>query len=583
MEITANGENQELTCQPSRIDTFSKENIDECKRYVLSIQRRLDKAVANGDKAKIKWYSHILSKKSRAVKVLAVHRVCQENQGKHTAGVDGIAIPKEKQKADIMMHKLLNEIDITKKPNAIRRAYIPKPNGDTRPLGIPTIADRIIQDTIRQSIEPICEFHFANCSYGFRPKRSCQDAMSDLFNKLSTPKAMNWIIEGDIKGCFNNIKHEYIISTLRKWNIGIGTRKIINRMLKAGIMENEVITSNEMGTPQGGIISPMLANVALTTIDNFLEHQYFKQRYSIVRYADDFVITAKTKEEALVTKRIIRDTLKRRIGLDLSEEKTHITEISTGFDFLGFNFRKYGETLWIKPSKTNIQLLKSKVSDTIKGANSALEIVAKLNPVLMGWGNYYRHVVSTETFKHIDNFIWYKLMQWIKYRHPKQGTKYRRRKYFAKEGVRDWQFKDIETDKKLMFLNSIPIKRFIKIRRDKRVYDANAIEYWQQREYINAKNSITAEKTMMALFTKQRGKCEHCGQVITDKDVKNRKIHKHHMKPRSEGGDWKLRNLRLLHADCHNQLHSLYSRKEMADLINKGIDYLRLMKSKPSP
>ena len=209
MESTANGENQELTCLPSRIDVFSRENLDECKRYVLSIQRRLDKAVANGDKAKIKWYTHILSKKSLAVKILAVHRVCRENQGRHTAGVDGIAIPKEKQKAEVMMHNLLKEIDITKKPDAIRRVYIPKPNGDTRPLGIPTIADRIIQDIIRQSIEPICEFHFTSCSYGFRPKRSCQDAMSDLFNKLGKEKSMNWVIEGDIKGCFNNIKHEY--------------------------------------------------------------------------------------------------------------------------------------------------------------------------------------------------------------------------------------------------------------------------------------------------------------------------------------------------------------------------------------
>ena len=481
-----------------------------------------------------------------------------------------------------MMHNLLKKIDITKKPDVIRRAHIPKPNGDTRPLGIPTIADRIIQDIIRQSIEPTCEFHFANCSYGFRPKRSCQDAMSDLFNKLGKSYSHSWIIEGDIKGCFNNIKHEYIISTLRKWNIGIGTRKIINRMLKAGIMENEVITSNEIGTPQGGIISPMLANVALTTIDSFLEHINPKGRYSIVRYADDFVITARTKEEAQVTKRIIRDILKNRIGLELSEEKTRITNISTGFDFLGFNFRKYNGTLWIKPSKTNLQLLKEKASKIIKDANTALELISKLNPVFIGWGNYYRHVVSKKTFHSIDSFIWYQLMRWIRHKHPNEGIKRRIRKYFVKEYGRDWQFKDIETGKKLMFLHSIPIKRFIKIRNDKRVYDANTIEYWRQREYINAKNSIVTEKTTMILFNKQKGKCEFCRQAITDDDVKNSKIHKHHMKPRSEGGDWKLSNLRLLHTDCHQSLHNLCSREQMAGFINKGIDYLRLLKPQPS-
>ena len=579
METTAIGENQELTCLPSRIDVFSKQNIDDCKRYVLSIQRRLDKAVANDDKPRIKWYSHILMKKSRAVKVLAVHRVCQANQGRHTAGVDGIAIPKDKKQATTMMKNLLGEIDITKKPESIRRVYIPKPNGDTRPLGIPTIADRINQDIIRQSIEPICEFHFLSCSYGFRPKRSCQDAMSDLFMKLSMKRSKSWVIEGDIKGCFTNLSHDHIISTLKEWNIGEGTRKNIKRMLKAGILENERIIPNEVGTPQGGIISPMLANVALTTLDNVMEYPQIKGRYSIVRYADDFVITAKTKEEAETTKSTIKEILKGYCGLELSDEKTRITDISTGFDFLGYNFRKYNEILWIKPSKTNIQLLKDKVSDTIKHSTSALEIIAKLNPILTGWGNYYRHVVAKETYKHIDRIVWLQLRQWIKNKHPNMNIKYRLRKYFVKSKVRDWQFQDTQTDTKLMFINNIPIKRFIKVRKDKRVYDANAIEYWRQREYINAKNSITAEKSMMALFTRQRGKCEYCRVEITDSEVKNREIHKHHMKPRSEGGDWKLSNLRLLHAECHTQLHSMYSRKEMSDFIDKGIDYLRLMKS----
>ena len=580
MEITANGDYQELTCQPSRIDIFSKDNIDECKRYVLSIQRRLDKAVANGDKPNTKWHLHTLIK-SGAVKVLAVHRVCRTNQGRHTAGVDGIAIPKDRIQATMMMENLLEEIDTTKKPDAIRRVYIPKPNGDTRPLGIPTIADRINQDIIRQSIEPICEFHFANCSYGFRPKRSCQDAMADLFNKLGRNFSRKWIVEGDVRKCFAMIKHDHIISTLEEWNISEGIRNVIEGMLKASILEEGITTPNEIGTPQGGIISPLLANVALTHFDNTMRRTLNRNGYKMnimVRYADDFIIVAKNEKEAETIKEHTKKYLLENVGLELSDAKTHITEISEGFDFLGFNFRKYNDTLLIKPSITNIQNLKAKLSDTVKKANTANEIIAKINPVLIGWGNYYRHAVTNEAFKEIEHFVWHTIWLWTKKKHPNKGRKYRVNKYFAKGGKPKWQFHDVETKTAIFMISSIPIRRFIKIKQDKRVYDVNAIEYWRRREYMNTKNSIITEKSLMALFTKERGRCALCKQDITEDDIRGSNAHKHHMKPRSEGGTWKLSNLRLLHNECHIQLHGMYSRKEMADLIDKGIDYLRLMK-----
>ena len=579
MDFTINEENQGNTaCPTNRTDVFSQSNLDSCEKYVLSIQRRLDKAVANGDKSRIKWYSHILSKRSRAVKILAVHRVCKENQGRHTAGVDGVYIPKDKDEAHEMMLGCLDNIDITKRPEPIRRVYIPKPNGDTRPLGIPTIADRITQDIIRRSIEPICEFNFNHQSYGFRPKRSCQDAMSNLFNKLSSRTTRKWIVEGDIKGCFNHIRHDHIISTLEGWNVSRNIRNIIQQMLKSGVMENDLLSTTPGGIPQDGIIGPMLANVALNCLDYEMEKAFSgTQSNPIVRYADDFIVVAKSRLEAEAIKRHIKDFLKDKVGLELSDRKTHITHIDDGFDFLGFNFRAYKEKLLIKPSKDNVNLLKQKIKRTVRECTSAVSLITTLNPILTGWGNYYRHVASKATFKGIDNFLWKQIWRWIAKKHPTRTKKYRKSRYFDEHGTRRWQFMDRDTNLRIVFMKHIPIKRFVQVKGGQRVFDADAKDYWQKREHINAKNSIYAETAILTLFGKQKGRCEYCHKNITQDDVQNRQIHKHHFVPRCEGGQKGLGNLRLLHRECHTKLHSQVSRKDMARFARNGIDYLRIL------
>ena len=216
MVLPETDRNQVYTCQTAGLDIFSKGSLSECERYVRGVQRKLDRAVADGDKSRIRGYTRCLNK-SKAVKILAIHRVCEVNSGRHTAGIDGMAMPKDKKERRRLMISLISEINIKQKPSPIRRVYIPKPNGDVRPLGIPTIMDRIIQEIIRVSIEPIREYHFLPCSYGFRPKRSCQDAVMDLFTKLSQKNSRRWIVEGDIKGCFDHIKHTHIISTLWEW------------------------------------------------------------------------------------------------------------------------------------------------------------------------------------------------------------------------------------------------------------------------------------------------------------------------------------------------------------------------------
>ena len=585
MKLSDTDVNQVNTCQTAGLGIFSKENRDACERYVRGIQRRLDRAVANGDKSRTRGYTRCLNK-SKAVKILAIYRVCEINSGKHTAGIDGIAMPINRKERYKLMENLIDELDINDKPSPIRRAYIPKPNGDKRPLGIPTIKDRIIQEIIRISIEPICEHHFQPCSYGIRPKRSCHDAVKDLFTKLSQKASRRWIVEGDIKGCFDYIKHSHIISTLWEWDIPNNTTKIIEKMLKAGIMGEMMVIPSEEGTPQGGIISPMLANVALTHLDEIIRDRYsysHRKTNPIVRYADDFVIIADNEEQAKEIKSYIGKELKNRIGVELSDDKTHITEISDGFDFLGFNIRKYKDKLLIKPSKENVKKVLQKLQLTFDNAHamgSNIDTLIKmLNPIIRGWANYYRYCVAKKTFYHITDRIWGMTERWLAKKYPKQSKKGRAELCFTKVKGDRWVLYDRDTRNTLLKMSRIPIVRYTKVKGDVRAYDDEAKDYWEKREVLKVRNNIFGTQVLEGLFRKQKGRCEYCRQSFSQEDIQQSAIHKHHLKPRSEGGDWKLSNLRLLHTECHTSLHSLFSRKDMAKYMDLGIDYLRLRKA----
>jgi RNA-directed DNA polymerase len=409
--------------------------------------------------------------------------------------------------------------------------------------------------------------------------------MAELFHKLSHKTSRQWIVEGDIKGCFDNINHDYITDTLKAWHVTNGISQSIRLMLKSKIFYEGNMTASEKGTPQGGVISPLLANVALTTLDEFCQQFGRKTVSPIVRYADDFVIVCESEQWARLIRARVSQHLQEKVGLELSGEKTRITHITDGFDFLGFNFRKYKESnigvgdkekLLIKPQAEKVSNFRYKLKNILKECKSSTQeaVIRRINPVITGWGNYYRHVVSKATFENLDYHVFQKLVQWTKGKHQDI-------KHFSKKG-KTLVFRDKETGIQISTLSTIPIKRFIKVRIDHRVYDVNSKEYWEMREYQNAKDSVWGSGVLSKLFGKQHGKCAYCKQPITKDEISQAEFHKHHMKPRSESGDEKLSNLRLLHKACHVDLHAMYTRKEMGEYADIGIDYLRLMKAKSS-
>ncbi|TET24698.1 MAG: group II intron reverse transcriptase/maturase [Candidatus Bathyarchaeum sp.] len=585
--------------QPIGTDIFNATNIKACEKYVSSIQRKLDKAVADNNKSNIRWYTHLLSHKSRAVKILAVYRVTSLNQGKYTAGTDGVKLVKGRSRENEELRVVfLKEINIKKKPSPIKRVFIPKSNGKLRPLGIPTIADRINQDILRTAIEPITEYHASDNSYGFRPKRNCQDATEHLFNKLSKKGSKQWVIEGDIRGCFDNISHEHIVNTLKSWDVKRNIINIIERMLKAEILLKDTTQETDMGTPQGGILSPMLANVALTALDDYCQKHFGiptnrnkKQggnyiQNPLVRYADDFVIVCKSKVEAEFIKEKIATFLYEKIGLELSDEKTRITHISDGFDFLGFNIRKHGQKspkskyheigiLLIEPQKEKVVKLTRKIKEILDNNKTAKQesIMRILNPIIQGYGMYNRFVVSKKTFSSIDSTAWQSLWKWAKRRHPKKSKRWIMRKYFTTTG-RKWMFKN-EMGNNILNMASIPIVRFVMIKSGMRVHanDSMTREYWQERVYTNALSQVYSIKIGKLMKT-QRGICPTCGQPITEDDVTKERAHAHHMLPRSKGGSEWLNNLRLLHQNCHVSAHQVLTRDEMASWMKKRLNYI---------
>jgi len=415
-------------------------------------------------------------------------------------------------------------------------------------LGIPAIHDRCEQALEHMCIGPAAECKADNCSNGFRKKRSVQDAIEGCYNALRLNGSPKWIFEADIKGCFDNISHDRMLD-----NTMTSNRNKLKTWLKSGYMEKNVFNPAAKGTPQGGIISPTLANTALDGLEKLLK-QSFKKSYKVhmVRYADDFIITGETKElPENEVRPLVKDFLAER-GLELSEEKSKIAHIDEGFDFLGFNIRKYKGRLLTKPSESAAAGIKRKIRGIIKADKTAKtdSLIKKLNPVIRGWGNFYRHSASSETFGKLSHAIWEMTWKWAKRRHPKKPLKWIKSKYCQNKGNRNRVFTE-KNGTELLDMASVHIVRHIKIKGEANPYDPIWEEYFEESDMKRRKRK--PDKTAREyLWLKQSGLCPVCRTELNNDEQWNM----HHVIKKSEGGDNTLDNLALLHEICHKQLHS---------------------------
>jgi len=445
---------------------------DEMQKNVSRLQARIVKAVKEGNKERVRSLQRLISR-SFSAKLLAVKRIT-ENKGKRTAGVDNVLLDSAKKKWQQVFR--LNWSGYHSHP--LKRVYIPKKNGKKRPLGIPVMKDRAEQALELQGLDPVSECRADGHSYGFRKKRSTQDAMCACYNALRLKGSPKWVLEGDIKSCFDCISHEWMLEHIQM------QQQKLKVWLKSGYMERGMLNQTNEGTPQGGIISPALANMALDGMEALLQSSFKRQdKVHMVRYADDFIITGNSKELLQdKVKPLIEKFLMER-GLTLSEEKTLITHIDKGFDLLGFNFRKYKGKLLTKPAKSSIARVKEKIRDILKSNKTGQtdNLIQRLNPIIRGWANYYRHVVSKDVFGSIDHAIWKTTWQWSVRRHPKKSSRWIKDKYFQREGNRDWVFGEKKGAERLLKMSDIPIRRHSQIKADANPYDPQWYDYFAKR------------------------------------------------------------------------------------------------------
>jgi RNA-directed DNA polymerase len=510
--------------------------------------------------------------KSWSARALAVRRVTQDNQGKKTAGVDGVKSLSPKKRL-----RLIGELKLGSKVSPTRRVWIPKPGAEEkRPLGIPTIFDRALQCLVKLALEPEWEARFEPNSYGFRAGRSCHDAIEAIFCAIKQkPK---YVLDADIAKCFDRINHSAL---LQKLNTFPTMRRQIRGWLKAGVMDGKQLFSTSEGTPQGGTISPLLSNIALHGMENRIQ-EYAKTidmkkskgtgqlgwqakctSLNLIRYADDFVILHEDITVVQRCREIISEWLDS-MGLELKPSKTRLTHTlnsygqqKPGFDFLGFNIRqwavgkthsKQGFKTLITPSQQKCLVHYDSIASIIDAHKAAPQsaLISRLNPIIRGWANYYATVVSKEIYSRMDYLVYQKLRAWAKHRHLKKSHDWVSKRYWQSVGGDNWVFASNSEGKYSLCLlkhDHTPIVRHVKVRGSSSPYDGNLV-YWSTRM---GKNPLVPAQ-VAKLLKQQHGKCTHCGLFFRENDV----MEVDHRIPKSLGGKNSFPNLQLLHRHCHD-------------------------------
>ena len=511
---------------------------------VSRLQARIAKATQEKKWNTVKRLQYLLSH-SYYAKALAVRKVTT-NKGKHTPGID-----KELWNTPaVKMRNVLILTDKGYKAKPLRRVFIEKPGKKKkRPLGIPCMYDRAMQALYALALDPVSETTADEKSFGFRRGRSAQDACEYIFTALSRRSSPEWVLEGDIKGCFDHISHDWLIDHIPM------DKSVLKQFLKAGfVFQNELFPTDE-GTPQGGVISPILANMALDGMQKVLSDRFHTNRLgkidlrfknahkvNLVRYADDFIVTAATKEIAEEAKEIIRGFLCTR-GLELSEEKTLITHVDDGFDMLGWTFRRFKEKLIVKPSKKSVKALNASLHNTVLERGKAWrqeDLIRVLNRQLRGWANYHQSVCAKDAFSRTDHILYEMLWRWAKRRHPKKNRKWITANYWYSKGLRNWVFSTKNAE--LIRLGEVPIIRHTKVRMSANPYLDS--EYFIQRKFQNGMKRLSGR--FKKIWRNQNGCCYHCGQPMEISD--EREIF--YKIPKSMGGKDDVPNMAYVHKYC---------------------------------
>lgn len=535
------------------------------EKRVFKLQKRIYQASKRGDTKTVHKLQRLLAK-SWSARCLAVRRVSQDNRGKKTAGVDGVKALPPTARLDLVENLSLNQ-----KAQPTRRVWIPKPGTEEkRPLAIPTMENRAGQALAKLMLEPEWESRFEANSYGFRPGRSAHDAIEAIFNAMRG-KA-KYVLDADIAKCFERINQTALLTKLNTYP---GLRRTLKAWLKAGVLDGAELFPTEEGCPQGGVVSPLLMNVALHGLETAIASAFPQKRKGehwqpiVIRFADDFVVLHPELAVIEQVKQMVSDWL-AGMGLELKPSKTRIShtlhsyEGTTGFTFLGFEVRQYavgkthsgrtggkgrpskliGFKTIIKPSKPSIQRHYTQVQEMIGRHKiaKAETLIKRLNPVIRGWCNYYSTVVAKRSFARLDCLTFLRLKRWAKRRHPNKPWKWVVRKYWRLETGK-WDFA-LSEGLKLLRHSQTPIKRHIKIAGAKSPFDGDLV-YWASRLGRHPQ----LRQQVAKLLKRQAGKCARCGLYFREEDL----LETDHILPVAVGGEDKNSNKQLLHGHCHDQ------------------------------